>query len=70
MSDTLFKIMMILMAANGLALLYMLVFHCNTGWDGYGMKWDSDRSRRIANLLLVVWFLILFGCAKIKCMMI
>jgi len=65
---SLFKIMMVLMAVNGIALLYMLVFHCNTGWDGYSMKWDSDRSRRIANLLVVTLFLILFGCAKIKCM--
>ena len=67
---SLFKIMMVLMAVNGVALLYMLIFHCNTGWDGYSMKWDSDRSRRIANLMVVLWFVILIGCTKLKCIMI
>jgi len=66
MRDTLFSIMIILIAANGVALLYMLLFHCNIGWDGYGLKWDSKKSGRIAFGLIVLWFVILYGCVTLK----
>ena len=65
---SLFKIMMALMAVNGIAILYMLIFHCNIGWDGYGMKWDSKRNGRITFGLIVFWFVILYGGTALKCM--
>jgi hypothetical protein len=64
----LYRCMGVLLLINTFFLLMFTFLHCDLGADGYGWKWDTERNEKIAELLMVNWFIIFGGCAGLRCL--